>query len=71
MTLPETPTGLYWSIRGEVACMNHVPDGNRWTAEGWKPVPESQRGTFHCQHCAPEHTALAHPRENASESESR
>ena len=62
MTLPDTPTGLYWSIRGEVACINHTPDGDRWTDEGWKPVPVNYAEIFQCQHCAPDHTALAHPR---------
>ena len=62
MALPETPTGLYWSIRGEVACIKHAPDGDRWTTEGWKPIPMTYRGTFQCQHCAPDHTAVTHPR---------
>jgi hypothetical protein len=69
MSFPETPTCLYWSIRGEVACMNHVPDGERRTAEGWKAIPETHSGDFQCQHCAPDHVALAQPRKDASASD--
>jgi hypothetical protein len=55
---PESLTGLYWSIRGEVACGVHGPDADdpRWTAEGWQPLPPSSQGArginYQCQHCA-------------------
>src|SRR5687768_1812406 len=36
---PESPTGLYWSMRGEIACQPHAPDPSdpRWDIEGWEP----------------------------------
>jgi hypothetical protein len=45
---PPSVTGLYWSIRGEVACDDHAPaiDDPRWRVEGWTPVPVSS-GRFH------------------------
>jgi len=62
--LPASLTGLYWSIRGEVACADHTPDSadSRWTVEGWAPVPVSSghvRGArYQCQHCAVDGRAL-------------
>jgi len=59
-----SPTGLYWSLRGEVACPAHVPqaDDPRWEQEQWTPLPEMYeyvRATrYRCQHCAPEGTPL-------------
>ena len=56
--LPESATGLYWSIRGEVACAEHLPqDGDpRLVIEGWNPVPVSSGhmnvARYQCQHCA-------------------
>ena len=37
---PESPTGLYWSIRGDIACCDHAPAAAdpRWTEEKWKPL---------------------------------
>ena len=55
---PPTPTGLYWSVYGEVACETHAPesDDERWDVEGWQPIPVSSgrfRGSrYQCQHCA-------------------
>jgi len=64
--LLESPTGLYWSIRGEVACVNHVPPGAaQRTADGWQPIPFAYDGTFQCQNCSADHTVLAHPRAHA------
>jgi hypothetical protein len=66
MVLPITATGLYWSIRGEVACSQHASriSEDRWQSEGWMPLPASSQGfrglQFQCQHCAPDHTALVH-----------
>ena len=61
---PPSVTGLYWSIRGEVACDEHAPvtDDPRWTMEGWCSVPVSS-GHFHgsryqCQHCAADGRAI-------------
>jgi hypothetical protein len=69
--LPRSATGLYWSIRGEVACDDHAPafDDPRWRLEGWTAVPVSaarMKGDhYQCQHCAIDgraivHNALAH-----------
>lgn len=37
---PLSPTGLYWSRHGEVACATHAPssDDPRWTGEDWAPI---------------------------------
>ena len=64
--LPESPSGLYWSIRGEVACPDHASriSNDRWKSEGWVPLPTSSQGyrgmQFRCQHCSPGRTALVH-----------
>ena len=61
---PASFTGLYWSIRGEVACADHAPEivDPRWAVEGWAPVPVSagpvQRSRYQCQHCATDGRAL-------------
>ena len=58
MQHPPSATGLYWSIRGEVACDEHAPlvDDPRWTVEGWHPLPVSsgqmQGSRYQCQFCA-------------------
>ena len=63
---PASFTGLYWSIRGEVACADHAPEivDPRWAVEGWAPVPVSagpvQRSRYQCQHCATDGRALVH-----------
>jgi CRP-like cAMP-binding protein len=57
--LPDSPTALYWSLRGEVACSAHTPDPccSQWMAEGWQPLPKSSQGIrgsrYQCQHCSP------------------
>ena len=62
---PPSPTGLYWSIRGEVACDDHAPatDDPRWRTEGWNPVPVASghrdRSRYQCQHCALDGRAIA------------
>ena len=64
MSLPESPTGLYWSIRGHVACPHHAPqvEESRWACEGWLPIPSRSQGfrgmTYQCQSCSPDHTAV-------------
>jgi hypothetical protein len=66
MVLPITETGLYWSIRGEVACPGHASriSHDRWQSEGWVPLPTSSQGyrgmQFQCQHCSPNRSALVH-----------
>lgn len=63
---PPSVLGLYWSIRGEVACNDHAPDvyNPRWIREGWEPVPVSvghEKGTrYQCQHCASDGRAVTH-----------
>lgn len=55
-----SPTGLYWSADGEVACAVHAPTPTdpRWTTEDWAPVivlSGQIHGTiyqYQCQHCA-------------------
>ena len=56
---PESPIHLYWSIRGEVACINHAPKSEQWNTERWQVLPATYRATFQCQHCSPDHIALA------------
>lgn len=51
------PTGLFWSHRGEIACMDHAPDATseRWRHERWAPMPrDAGRGRilYRCQHCS-------------------
>ena len=53
---PVSPTGLYWSTRGDVACDEHAPDvcDPRWNAETWKPlipVHPTKRPMYCCQDC--------------------
>ena len=63
---PESLTGIYWSIRGEVACSEHAPDieDPRWTVERWEPVPVSSGHVhgwrYQCQHCAIDGRAVIH-----------
>jgi hypothetical protein len=59
---PESPSGLYWSIRGKVLCAEHTSeiDDDRWAAENWEPLPESSRfRQYQCQRCSADGTALA------------
>ena len=44
---PESSTGLYWSIRGAILCVDHSKevDEHRWIVEEWQPVPESSQGS--------------------------
>src|SRR5688572_20273923 len=46
--IPASETGLYWSIRGKVVCLEHAGqiDVVRWTDERWVPLPGSSQG-FH------------------------
>ena len=73
---PESLTGLYWSIRGHVACGQHAPpvEDSRWGTEGWAPLPSSSQGVhslrYQCQYCSPEHTALIHSDSDSSSSPS-
>jgi hypothetical protein len=63
---PESPTGLYWSMDGEVACATHAPSSAdpRWTREDWAPITvadgrvQGMRYQYQCQHCAPDGRAI-------------
>jgi len=63
---PDSTTGLYWSIRGEVACTEHAPDtdDSRWVTQRWAPVPMSaslpQGSRYQCQHCSVDGRAVVH-----------
>ena len=66
---PESPTGLYWSMHGEVACATHAPTAAdpRWTKEGWASLAAADvkkvRYEYQCQHCAPDGRAIRRLRE--------
>jgi hypothetical protein len=54
--LSQSRTELYWSNRGDVACLRHVPGGapdHRWECEDWKLVdlPIGRLMRMQCQHC--------------------
>jgi len=60
---PASPTGLYWSLGGEIACEGHSPEPEnpRWTNERWCPIPTSdvrKAGRYQCQHCSFDGRAL-------------
>lgn len=61
---PESPTGLYWSIHGEVACKDHAPEleNPRWSIEGLVPIkvlPGRKQWAEHHQRQADRHLELA------------
>ena len=63
--LPESSTGLYWSMRGHVACERHAAqlDEDEWSPEGWQVLPSTSQGFrgvrfYQCQYRSPDHTAL-------------
>ena len=70
--IPVSPTGLYWSIRGNVACAEHASDivQTRWASEGWAPLPQTSQGfhgrKYQCEYCSPKRTALYHANGGAS-----
>jgi hypothetical protein len=58
-TIPESSTGLYWNIRGNIRCAQHAQelDLRRWESEVWEPIPEGeepQRRGYQCQRCSPD-----------------
>jgi hypothetical protein len=61
-----TSTGLYWSIRGHVACSEHAKQilDPEWVSERWAPLPLSSQGfhgrTYQCETCSPSKTAIKH-----------
>ena len=56
--VPESPGRLYWSSRGEVACINHAPKGEQWSTGRWQALPATYGDTFLCRHCSPDQIAL-------------
>jgi hypothetical protein len=63
------PGDLFWSVRGEVACAEHVPPLNsvRWSDESWRVIPPNaaRHGIrYQCQHCAPDRSPIARRRHN-------
>ena len=63
---PYSPTGLYWSHHGEVACAVHAPHttDSRWTVQRWKPLAAASQGVHRienrCQHCSSTEAAGLH-----------
>jgi hypothetical protein len=63
---PYSPTGLYWSHHGEVACSVHAPHttDSRWTVQRWKPLAAASQGVHRienrCQHCSSPEAAGLH-----------
>src|SRR6187401_462319 len=57
---PISSTGLYWSIRGHVACERHIPDAADpvWVRDGWSAVPAKSQGDrgryYQCEYCSPQ-----------------
>lgn len=48
---------LFWSRRGEVACIVHAPasGSERWVGERWAAIPRGagrDRVSYQCQHCS-------------------
>jgi hypothetical protein len=62
---PESPSGLYWSDKGEIACADHAPHINdpRWISHRWKVLSAvlGHHGMlYQCQHCSPSGTPILH-----------
>ena len=63
--LRDSPTALYWSIRGSVLCTLHIRevDEQRWNSDGWQPLPATSQGLngkrYQCQRCSSDGTAIA------------
>jgi len=55
---------LYWSKRGEIACLRHAPaeQSDRWRAERWQRLldVEGRRIVYQCQYC--DKRAILHTR---------
>lgn len=62
-TLPTSPTGLYWSMRGHVICGEHaaklIDRADEWAAEGWEPLRTSTQRIlgikYLCEKCGADH----------------
>jgi len=63
-SIPSSPTGLFWNTRGNIRCELHARDidATQWEAEGWAPVPLSEKPQsrrYQCQRCSPDGNAIA------------
>ena len=73
----DSPTGLFWSLRGAVLCIEHAAqlDGRAWLTERWEPLPETSQGfhgaRYQCQKCSPDGTALVHGSDRRAHSRRR
>ena len=63
MATTTSPTGLFWSQRGEIACAAHTPyvGSDTWIWDRWEPMPQeaahgyAQRGyVARCESCGKE-----------------
>ena len=64
--IPDSATGLYWSIRGTIRCAQHAREieSAQWESEGWAPIPESEEPRqrhYQCQRCTPDWGPLGVP----------
>lgn len=63
---PAASRRLYWSVRGEVACVEHAPepDSERWAEERWVQMAGMAKGRhgikYQCQHCSTSGSPIAH-----------
>jgi hypothetical protein len=63
---PHEATVLYWSIRGDVSCVNHAPATSSplWNRDKWARIPDTStlglrgRPRYQCQWCADDGLAL-------------
>lgn len=62
MARTASPTGLFWSERGAIACAAHTPfeDSDTWRWERWEPLPREAvalaETTLRCETCGKEAT---------------
>ena len=62
LTPPPSLSGLYWSVRGTVLCVDHAGKltNEEWQRDAWAPLPEAaQPARYQCQRCAPDGLALS------------
>ena len=66
---------LFWSNRGEIACVDHAPDATsqRWRQERWAAIPAStgeRRVVYCCQHCPGNGSPIDRSRRSSRRSDS-
>ena len=62
--IPDSVTGLYWNIRGNIRCEQHAQELEpvRWETESWVPIPpaeEPKQRRYQCQKCSPDGNSIA------------